>query len=126
MFGIGLPELILIMAVALIVVGPEKLPELAKSLAKQFVELKKTANALKQSLQEDPPGKPWEEGNPVEYTTPVALPLSSDENEGLSRSDIVSPVSSADLKDKVGTVELDDGADGQSQANDSIEEKAGD
>ncbi|OKY76291.1 MAG: hypothetical protein BM485_03310 [Desulfobulbaceae bacterium DB1] len=53
MFGIGLPELILIMALALIVVGPDKLPDLAKSLAKQFLELKKTANALKDSLQEE-------------------------------------------------------------------------
>lgn len=53
MFGIGLPELILIMAIALIVVGPEKLPELAKTLARQMVELKRAANALKDSLQED-------------------------------------------------------------------------
>jgi sec-independent protein translocase protein TatB len=53
MFGIGLPELILIMAIALIVVGPEKLPELAKTLARQIVELKRAANALKDSLQED-------------------------------------------------------------------------
>lgn len=59
MFGIGLPELILIMAVALIVVGPEKLPELAKSLAKGVVELKKAAGSLKESLRED--GEPWEE-----------------------------------------------------------------
>ncbi|RJX35584.1 MAG: twin-arginine translocase subunit TatB [Desulfurivibrio sp.] len=53
MFGIGLPEFILIMALALIVVGPEKLPDLAKTLAKQLLELKKTANALKNSLQEE-------------------------------------------------------------------------
>lgn len=53
MFGIGLPELILIMAVALIVVGPEKLPELAKSLAKGVLELKKAAATLKESLHED-------------------------------------------------------------------------
>jgi sec-independent protein translocase protein TatB len=53
MFGIGLPEFILIMALALIVVGPEKLPDLAKTLAKQLIELKKTANALKDSLQEE-------------------------------------------------------------------------
>jgi sec-independent protein translocase protein TatB len=56
MFGIGLPELILIMAVALIVVGHEKLPELAKGLAKQLVELKKAANVLKESLNEDENG----------------------------------------------------------------------
>ncbi|TFG35893.1 MAG: twin-arginine translocase subunit TatB [Desulfobacterales bacterium] len=53
MFGIGLPEFILIMALALIVVGPEKLPDLAKTLAKQLMELKKTANDLKDSLQEE-------------------------------------------------------------------------
>lgn len=53
MFGIGLPELILIMVLALIVVGPEKLPELAKTLARQLMELKKTANTLKESLQEE-------------------------------------------------------------------------
>lgn len=53
MFGIGLPELILIMALALIVVGPDRLPDLAKSLAKQLLELKKTAAALKESLEEE-------------------------------------------------------------------------
>lgn len=53
MFGIGLPEFILILALALIVVGPEKLPDLAKTFAKQLLELKKTANALKDSLQEE-------------------------------------------------------------------------
>ncbi len=53
MFGIGLPELILIMAVALVVVGPDKLPELAKSLAKGVLELKKAANTLKEQLRDD-------------------------------------------------------------------------
>ncbi len=65
MFGIGLPELILIMAVALIVVGPEKLPELAKTLARQMVELKKAANTLKDSLNdEETNDKPWEKITP--------------------------------------------------------------
>jgi len=53
MFGIGLPELILIMAVALIVVGPDKLPELAKSLGKGIVELKKAASTLKESFHDE-------------------------------------------------------------------------
>lgn len=56
MFGIGFPELILIMALALIVVGPDKLPELARSLAKTLLDLKKTAEGLKDSLEvEDNP-----------------------------------------------------------------------
>jgi TatA/E family protein of Tat protein translocase len=61
MFGIGLPELILIMAIALIVVGPDKLPELAKSLGKGIVELKKAAAGLKESLHEDDDDPNWEQ-----------------------------------------------------------------
>ena len=53
MFGIGLPELILILGIALIVVGPDKLPEMAKSIAKVVLDLKKTASALKESLHEE-------------------------------------------------------------------------
>lgn len=51
MFGIGLPEFILILAVALIVVGPDKLPKLAKTVAKHLLELKKAANTFKESLE---------------------------------------------------------------------------
>ncbi len=53
MFGIGLPEMIVILAVALIVVGPDKLPELARSLAKGLGELKRTMNQVKQNLNEE-------------------------------------------------------------------------
>ncbi|MFA6282885.1 MAG: twin-arginine translocase TatA/TatE family subunit [Desulfurivibrionaceae bacterium] len=53
MFGIGLPELILILGIALIVVGPEKLPEMAKAMAKVVLDLKKTAASLKESLHEE-------------------------------------------------------------------------
>jgi len=75
MFGIGLPELILIMAVALIVVGPEKLPDLARGLAKQLIELKKAANVLKESLNEDEqqPAKPWEQSLPKGFSRPEEL-----------------------------------------------------
>jgi sec-independent protein translocase protein TatB len=62
MFGIGLPELILIMAVALIVVGPDKLPELAKSLGKGIIELKKAASTLKESLHDEDEETPaWDQ-----------------------------------------------------------------
>lgn len=62
MFGIGLPELILILALALIVVGPDKLPDLARSIAKGILELKKTANTLKEDLTEN--------GNPLDDISP--------------------------------------------------------
>jgi len=53
MFGIGMPEMILIMAIALIVIGPKKLPDLAKSLGKTFREFKKATSDLKESFQVD-------------------------------------------------------------------------
>ncbi len=53
MFGIGLPELIIIFAVALIVVGPDKLPGLARSLAKTFTEIKKGLEQAKESLTQE-------------------------------------------------------------------------
>ena len=53
MFGIGMPELLLILAVALIVIGPKKLPDLAKSLGKALGEFMRATNDLKQSIEKD-------------------------------------------------------------------------
>lgn len=53
MFGIGLPEMIVILVVALIVVGPEKLPDLARSVAKWAFDLKRTVNQVKDSLADE-------------------------------------------------------------------------
>ena len=46
MFGIGVPELLIIMAIALIVIGPKKLPDLAKSLGRALNEFKKAERRL--------------------------------------------------------------------------------
>ena len=53
MFGIGLPELIIIMVIALIVIGPSKLPDLAKALGKGMAEFRKATQEIKDSLDLD-------------------------------------------------------------------------
>jgi Tat protein translocase TatB subunit len=53
MFGIGMPEMIMILAIALVVIGPKKLPELAKSLGRALGELKKATRDFKESMEFD-------------------------------------------------------------------------
>lgn len=50
MFGIGMPELLLILGLALIVLGPKKLPELAKALGKGLAEFRRATDDLKEEF----------------------------------------------------------------------------
>ncbi|BEQ14259.1 Sec-independent protein translocase protein TatB [Desulfoferula mesophila] len=52
MFGIGMPELLIILVVALIVVGPKKLPDMAKSLGKGLSQFRKAADEIKEEFSE--------------------------------------------------------------------------
>ncbi len=55
MFGMGMPEILLILAIALIVIGPKKLPDIAKALGRAMGEFKKATNDLKSSINIDDP-----------------------------------------------------------------------
>jgi len=52
MFGIGMPELLLILALALIVLGPKKLPELARALGKGMAEFRRATDELKDEFRQ--------------------------------------------------------------------------
>ena len=53
MFGLGMPELILIFVVALLVFGPKKLPDLGKSIGRAMAEFKKAQQELQDSIQNE-------------------------------------------------------------------------
>ena len=53
MFGIGMPEMLMILAIALIVIGPKKLPDLAKSLGRAMREFKRATSDFKETLAVD-------------------------------------------------------------------------
>jgi Tat protein translocase TatB subunit len=53
MFGIGMPELLVILGLALLLIGPKKLPQLAKSLGKTMGELRKASDDLKDTISEE-------------------------------------------------------------------------
>lgn len=50
MFGIGFTELIVVLVVALIVIGPDKLPAIAKTMGKAFVEFRRVGEDLKKTI----------------------------------------------------------------------------
>jgi sec-independent protein translocase protein TatA len=53
MGSIGMPEMLVILVIALIIFGPRKLPELGKSLGKSLAEFKRASNELKSTLEEE-------------------------------------------------------------------------
>lgn len=53
MFGLGVSELLLIAAIALIFIGPQKLPDLARALGRGFAEFKRATDEMKGSFAEE-------------------------------------------------------------------------
>jgi Tat protein translocase TatB subunit len=69
MFNVGMPELILIFIVALLVVGPKRLPDIARQLGKAVAQLKRASIDLKEALEQEPPEEIKEEvRNKLGYT----------------------------------------------------------
>ena len=53
MFGLGLPEIIVIFVIALVIFGPKKLPDLGKALGRGIAEFKKASQDVKESFESE-------------------------------------------------------------------------
>jgi sec-independent protein translocase protein TatB len=86
MFGIGMPELLLILGLALIVLGPKKLPELARALGKGLSEFRRATDELKdefrkmeRDVEDSPPAPPAKDDSMTDNPTePAAAHPASD------------------------------------------------
>ncbi len=78
MFNLGMTELLIILGVALLVLGPKKLPELARALGKGLAEFKRATSDLHVTLDE--PGEPGEVDQPVEDSQAKTPPKDPDDH----------------------------------------------
>lgn len=87
MFGIGMPELLLIFVIALLVFGPAELPKIGRTIGRAMAELRRASDDLKEGIQREidaaeremtaPPPGPEPPAEPVETAadpTPPAAP----------------------------------------------------
>ena len=76
MFGIGMPELLVILVVALLVLGPKKLPDVARSLGRGMAEFRRASSEIRNTLNEPVQAPPSEPPRPEPEATepPKAQP----------------------------------------------------
>lgn len=95
MFGIGMTELLVILAVALIVFGPSRLPELARSLGRAMNEFRRASTDLRQTLREateEPPAT----HTPAPAPAPPAIPAPAPSAPAQPAAAAPVPVAAAD------------------------------
>jgi len=96
MFGVGMTEIVVILVIALLIFGPNKLPELARSLGKGFGEFRRASYDLRQSLMEvTEPEPPKKAPRPSESRTVAG-------SDAVAGSEVAAGTSAAPPKDDPG------------------------
>ncbi len=91
MFNIGLPEMLIILAIALIVFGPNKLPDLAKAFGRAMREFKKATEEVKESFEAETRDLEELKGNLADESILTDLTKEINDSMGASTETSVSP-----------------------------------
>ncbi len=82
--SVGIPELIIILTIALIVFGPRKLPELGRSLGRSLNEFKRASNELKNTLEDEI--RIEDQRSTERQRPPAEIPVSDDVDDVVPRT----------------------------------------
>jgi TatA/E family protein of Tat protein translocase len=87
MFGIGMPELVVIFVIALLVFGPKELPKIGKTIGRAMAEFRRASDELKEGIQREidqaeresepkpaAPAEPLAQAVPADAPTEPAVP----------------------------------------------------
>ena len=81
MFGIGVPELIIILIIGLVLFGPGKLPEVGRAVGKSINELKKATAGITDATQQTPPTVSKSEAAAAPNAQPAAAAQQTEESK---------------------------------------------
>lgn len=95
MFGVGPQELLVVLIVGLLVLGPKRLPEIARSLGKGLAEFRRASSDLRQSLAlDDEPRRHAPPAKPPAQAAHAELGANDDAAEGRTIAESEAPPSS--------------------------------
>jgi TatA/E family protein of Tat protein translocase len=81
MFELSLPHILLLLAIALLVIGPKNLPDIAKTLGKMFGEFQRAADDLKREIKSASDIKPGNDSEPKPPEEKTPEPSASPEKD---------------------------------------------
>ena len=87
-FNIGAPELIIILVIALLVIGPGKLPDVGQALGKSIREFRKASSDIQESVNVDT--------SPLPSPAAAAEPVANTVSEATTPNTLSQPAASAD------------------------------
>lgn len=133
MFGIGVQELAIVFVIALLVFGPKRLPELARTMGKGLAEFRRASSDLRQSLNFDlesegktaPPVTPPRPAQAGDLELPTNSDAAPDEAESDDRASTEDSGNTEDSANSNANANANASADAEADARGSTTDESG-